>query len=155
MGAAGTFATESAKMTAALPKLKTAADTYPDTVSGVTARYHYGAALASLGRHQEALQAFDDVIRRAGNGSVYGRMARLGKADTQMQAGQLDAAITTWKELAASNDEELPKDAILMELGRAYAAKGQQDEARKTYNQIVEEHPTSPYSADARAELGS
>jgi tetratricopeptide (TPR) repeat protein len=108
MGAAGTFATESAKMTAALPKLKTAADTYPDTESGVTARYHYGTALAALGRHQEALQAFDDVIQRAGSGSVYGRMARLGKADTQMQAGQIDAAITTWKELAASNDEDLP-----------------------------------------------
>jgi TolA-binding protein len=155
MGAAGTYATESAKLTAALPKLKTAAETYPDTEPAITARYHYGAALAALGRHQEALQAFDDVIRRAGNGSVYGRMARLGKADTQMQAGQTDAAIATWKELAASSDENLPKDAILMELGRAYAAKGQQDEARKTFNQIVDEHPNSPYSTEARAELGS
>jgi TolA-binding protein len=82
-------------------------------------------------------------------------MARLGKADTQMQAGQTDAAIATWKELAASTDEDLPKDAILMELGRAYAAKGNQEEARKTFTQIVDEHPTSPYTAEARAELGS
>jgi tetratricopeptide (TPR) repeat protein len=155
MGAVGTYATESAKLTAALPKLKTAADSFPDTEAGVTARYHYAAALAALGRHTEALQAFDEVIARADGDSVYGRMARLGKADTQTQAGQLDAAIATWKELSSSTDENLPKDAILMELGRAYAAKGNQEEARKTFTQIVDEHPTSPYTAEARAELGS
>ena len=155
MGAVGTYATESAKLSAALPKLKAAADEFPDTGAGITARYHYAASLAALGRHEEALQAFDDVIARAEGASVYGRMARLGKADTQMQAGQIDAAIATWKELSASTDEDLPKDAILMELGRAYAAKGNQEEARKTFTQIVDEHPTSPYTAEARAELGS
>ena len=80
-------------------------------------------------------------------------MSRLGKADTQMRAGQVDAAIATWKELASSNDEALPKDAILMELARAYVRKGNQEEARKTFNQLVEDHPTSPYSAEARTEL--
>lgn len=155
MGAVGTYATESAKLTAALPKLKTAADSFPNTDAAVTALYHYAAALAALGRHAESLQAFDDVIARADGDSVYGRMARLGKADTQMQAGQIDAAIATWKELSSSTDENLPKDAILMELGRVYAAKGNQEEARKTFTQIVDEHPTSPYTAEARAELGS
>jgi tetratricopeptide (TPR) repeat protein len=154
-GAQGTFSTEAAKLQAALPKLKTAADSFPDSDAGITARYHYATSLSALGRHQEAVEAFDDVINRAGANSLYGRMSRLGKADTQMHAGQLDAAITTWKELAASTDEELPKDAILMELARAYVAQGNQEEARKTFTQIVDEHPTSPYSAEARAELGS
>jgi len=71
------------------------------------------------------------------------------------RAGQLDAAIATWTGLAASNDEALPKDAILMELGKAYQAAGKTDEARKTFNQLVDEHPTSPYSAEARTALGS
>ena len=154
-GAQGTFSTEAAKLQAALPKLKTAADSYPDSDAGITARYHYGTSLSALGRHQEAIEAFDDVINRAGADSLYGRMSRLGKADTQMHAGQIDAAIATWKELASSTDDALPKDAILMELARAYVAKGNQEEARKTFTQIVDEHPTSPYSAEARAELGS
>ena len=80
-------------------------------------------------------------------------MARLGKADTEAKAGQLDAAIATWKELASSTDEDLPKDAILLELAKAYVAKGNQEEARKTFTQLVDEHPTSPYSAEAREEL--
>ena len=42
---------------------------------------------------------------------------------------------------------------ILMELARAYVAQGNQEEARRTFTQIVDEHPTSPYSAEARAEL--
>ncbi len=42
-------------------------------------------ALAALGRHDEAITAFDDVTKRAGANSLYGRMARLGKADAQAQ----------------------------------------------------------------------
>jgi tetratricopeptide (TPR) repeat protein len=155
LGATGSYATEAAKLNAALPKLKVAADAYPDTDAGITARYHYASSLAALGKHTEAIQAFDDVMSRAGNDGLYSRMAQMGKADTQARAGQLNDAIATWKSLASSTDEDLPKDAILMELGKAYQASGNQEEARKAFTQIVDEHPTSPYSADARAELGS
>ncbi len=153
IGAIGSYPSEAAKLTAALPKLKAAADGYPDAESGVTARYHYASALAALGKNEEAVAAFEDVVKRAGADSLYGRMSRLGKADTQMHAGQVDAAIATWKELAASTDDTLPKDAILMELAKAYQEKGNQEEAKKTFTQIVDEHPTSPYSVEARAEL--
>lgn len=154
-GAVGSYPTEAAKLNAALPKVKAAAETYPDTDAGITARYHYASALSALGRHDEAVREYDEVIRRAGSDSLYGRMARLGKADTQMHAAKVDEAIATWKELASSTDEDLPKDAILMELAKAYVAKGDQEQARNTFTQIVDEHPTSPYAAEARAELGS
>ena len=65
LGATGTFSTEEAKLNAALPKLKAAADEYPDSASGITARYHMAGALATLGRHQDAIQAFDEVAKRA------------------------------------------------------------------------------------------
>ena len=155
IGATGSFATVAAKLTVAAPKLKAAADAYPDSAAGITARYHYGSSMAALGKYDEAVAAFDDVVTRAGADSLYGRMARLGKADTQARAGQHDAAIATWTALAATPGEDLPKDAILMELAKAYEAAGRTDEARKTFTQLVDEHPTSPYSAEARAELGS
>ena len=155
IGATGSYATVAAKLTAAAPKLKAAADAFPDSEAGITARYHYGSSMVALGKYDESVAAFDDVVRRAGVDSLYGRMARLGKADTQLRAGQFDASIATWTELASSPGEDLPKDAILMELARAYEAAGRTEEARKTFNQLVDEHPTSPYSAEARAELGS
>ena len=153
MSALGTYPSEDAKLTAALPKLKAAADAFPDSEAGITARYHYAATLASLGRQQEAIAAFEDVGKRAGADSLYGRMASLGKADTQAKAGQLDAAIATWKQLVDSKAAGVPEDAVLMELGRAYQAKGSRDDARKTFTQLVEQHPTSPYAGEARAEL--
>lgn len=153
LGATGSFATEGAKLNAALPKLQAAADAYPDSSAGITARYHMAGALAALSRHDEAIKQFDEVIRRAGGSSIYGRMARLGRADTQARAGQVDAAIATWKEMASSTSGEFPVDAILMELARAYAQKGEKEEARKTFSQLIDQHPDSPYTPEARSEL--
>lgn len=155
IGATGSFPTVAAKLNAALPKLKAAADAYPDSDAGITARYHYASSLAAVGRYDEAIRAFDEVVSRAGSASLYSRMALFGKADTQTRGGQLDAAIVTWQALASSTDEALPKDAILMELGKTYQAAGKTEEARKMFSQLVDEHPTSPYTAEARAELGS
>src|SRR6185503_5997856 len=98
IGAKGTFSTEAQRLNAAVPKLKVAADAYPDTQAGIQARYHLATSLAALGQQ---------------------------------------------------------KDAILMQLGRAYQAKGNTDEARKTFTDIVDNHPDSPYVGDARKELES
>jgi tetratricopeptide (TPR) repeat protein len=153
IGATGTFPTEAAKLTVAIPKLRAAADAYPDSHAGIQARYHLAGGLAALGRHEEAIREFDDVARRAGPGSLYGRMARMGKADAQARAGQLDAAIAAWKDLASAAGDDLPVDAILIELGRAYLKKGDAAEARKTFTQIVDQHPESAYAPEAREEL--
>jgi TolA-binding protein len=155
IGAKGTFSTETQKLNAAVPKLRAAADAYPDTAAGIQARYHLAASLAALGQQKEAITQFDEVVRRAGTDSLYGRMAQLGKADAQLASGQTDAAIATWKELAARKDANLPEDAILMQLGRAYQAKGNTAEAKKTFTDIVDKHPDSPYVAEARKELGA
>jgi tetratricopeptide (TPR) repeat protein len=155
IGATGSFSTEEAKLTAAIPKLQAAADAAPSSDAGLTARYHLAGALAGVGRHADAITAFDEVAQRAGASSFYGRMARMGKADAQARAGQFDAAIAGWKELMAQQAEALPVDALLMEMASAYRAKGDAAEAKKTLTQIVDRHPNSPYAAQARADLDS
>jgi TolA-binding protein len=155
IGAKGTFSTETQKLNTAVPKLRAAADAYPDTAAGIQARYHLAASLAALGQQKEAITQFDEVVRRAGTDSLYGRMAQLGKAEAQFASGETDAAIATWKELAAKKDANLPEDAILMQLGRAYQAKGNTADAKKTFTDIVDNHPDSPYVAEARKELDS
>jgi len=149
----GSFATEAAKMAVAIPKLQAVADKYPNDEAGLVARYHLGGALAAVGRNEEAIKAFSDVASRAPKDSLYGHMAAMGLADTQARAGQLDAAIESWKKLADAKNPDLPADVILLELGRAYAAKGNAEEARKTFTQLLDEHPTSQYLSDARQGL--
>ena len=146
----GTFPTEKAKLEAALPKFVAVADSYPNTEAGRTARYHAAASLVALGRYGEAVQQYDQLT---GGGGLVGQSARLGKAEAQLLAGQHDAAITGFKEMSDRTDTNLPKEALLLELARAYKLAGKNTEARQTLNQIVEQHADSPFATTAKQEL--
>ena len=54
---------------------------------------------------------------------------------------------------ASEPEAQETADAILMELARAYAQKGEKEEARKTFSQLIDQHPNSPYTPEARSEL--
>jgi outer membrane protein assembly factor BamD (BamD/ComL family) len=80
-------------------------------------------------------------------------MARLGEADAHLAAGQYDPAIAIYKELADRNDEDLPLDGVLVQLGRAYAGAGKTTEARQTFTRVLDQFPESPFLTEARREL--
>jgi tetratricopeptide (TPR) repeat protein len=146
----GMYPSETAKLEAALPKFIAAADAYPSSDPGRTARFHAAAVLSALGRFDEAIQQYD---RLTDAGGLLGQSAQLGKADAQLRAKQHDAAIATFKEMSERTDSTLPKDALLLELARAYKVAGKTEDARKTLNQIIEQHGDSPTAAAARQEL--
>jgi hypothetical protein len=104
-----------------------------------------------LGRHDEAVAQYDRVIND-GSG-LLAQMARLGKAEAQLRASQYDAAIASFKELSERTDAAVPKEAMLLELARAYKLAGKNDDARKTLTQIVEQHADSPFVTEAKTEL--
>ena len=145
------YPTEKAKLDAALPKFVAAADAYPSTEPGQTARYQAASVLVSLGRFDEALMQYDRVI--ADSSGLLAQMARLGKAEAQLRASKYDAAIATFKELSEKTDTGVPKEAMLLELARAYRLAGKHEDARKTLTQIVEQHADSPFASEARTEL--
>ena len=147
----GTYPTEKAKLEAALPKFQAAADAYPSTDSGLTARFHLARALVTLGRTEEGIKEYDKVI--AGGNALLARSARLGKADAQIRAAQYDPAIATFKQIVDAKEAGLPMEGVLMELARAYKLAGKTEDARKTLTQIVEQHADSPYAGEARAEI--
>ena len=147
----GTYPTEKAKLEAALPKFLAAAEAYPSTEPGVTARYHAAKTLVALGRFDEAVAQYDQVI--AGSFPLLARSARLGKAEAQLRAAQYDPAIATLKQIVDQKDASLPADAVLMELARAYRLAGKTEDARKTLQQVVEQHAESQYASEAKSEL--
>lgn len=147
----GTYPTERAKLEAALPKFQAAADAYPSTEPGITARYHLANDLVTLGRFDEAIKAYDQVL--ASGNALLARSARLGKVEAQLRAAQYDPAIATLKQIVDQKDAALPAEAMLMELARAYKLAGKTDDARKTLTQIVEQHADTQYASDARAEI--
>lgn len=146
------FPTEQARLEAALPKFLAAADAYPTSTAGITARYRAAALLAEAGRVDEARQQFERVVELDGRG-LYGRMARLGIAELNVRAGNYDAAIATYRELSLDTRGDLPVDAILMQLGEAYRAAGKTTEAQQTFQRLTTDFPDSPYSAAAQQQL--
>jgi TolA-binding protein len=148
----GTYPTEQAKLENALPRLQQAADAYPNTDAGITARYHLAAALATLGRYAEAEQRYKEVADKAG-GKLYARTARLGLADAQVAQGKYDDAIKIYQDLSTDKNSQLPIDGVLMQLGRAYKKAGKKNEATHAFTRVVEEFPQSLYAADARREM--
>ncbi len=147
----GSYPSEKAKLEAALPKLMAAADEYPSTDPGQTARYHAASALVGLGRSDEAVAQYERVI--ADGSGLLAQMARLGKAEAQLRASQYDAAIASFSELSNRTDAGVPKEAMLIELARAYRLAGKTEDARRTLTQIVEQHADSPFASEAKAEL--
>jgi tetratricopeptide (TPR) repeat protein len=147
----GTYPTEKAKLEAALPKFQAAAEAYPSNDAGVTARYHMAKNLVALGRFDEAVPHYDQVI--ANGSALVAKTARLGKAEAQLRAGKFDPAIATFKEFVDSKDPTLPADALLMELARAYKLAGKTEDARKTLTQIVEQHANTPFADEAKQEI--
>jgi TolA-binding protein len=149
---AGTFATEQARLEAASPKLMQAADAYPNTEAGITARYHAASTLASLGRYAEAEQRYREVVDKAGN-SLYSRTGKLGLAGVLVAQGKYDDAIKIYQEVSTDTRSELPIDGVLMQLGRAYLKAGKKNEATHAFTRVVEEFPQSLYAADAKREM--
>ena len=149
----GTFRTEKDRLDAAVPRLQQAADAYPNTEAGITARYRLAAALAELGRYAEAEQRFTEVVQKTSQKDIYHDTARLGLGEAQLAQGKGDAAIATFRDLSSDTNSKLPVDGVLMQLGRAALTAGKKDEATRAFTRVVDEFPQSMYLTDAKDKL--
>ncbi|MFO7694788.1 MAG: tetratricopeptide repeat protein [Vicinamibacterales bacterium] len=147
---AGTYATDRARLEAALPKLMAVAEAYPGSDAGLMARYRAAAALVAVGRTQEGADRYGEVVEM-GKGA-YQVMARLGIAEAHLMAGQFDQAIAAFKDVEALKSDDVPVDGVLMQLARAYRLAGRSEDAQKTFKRVVDEFPQSPYAPAARRE---
>ena len=148
------YPTVQARAEAALAKFGEVYNNYPSTDAGIAARYYAAAALAMLGRHAEAAARFQETVDRAGENTFYGRMARLGVVEANAQAKKFDEAIRAAQALVDNtSDDTIPRDALLMELGRVQAAAGKKAEAKQTLDKVIAEFPDSPYIEEAKRML--
>ena len=148
----GSYPSAAVKLEEAVPHLLAAADAYPTLPQGIAARYQAASALNSLGRTEEARAQYQQVVELAG-AQVYGQMARLGLAETHLMDGAYADAIAVLEAASSAVDSDLPRDAVLMRLGRAHRLAGQPSEARVAFARVVDDFPVSPYGPEARREI--
>jgi tetratricopeptide (TPR) repeat protein len=149
----GSFRTDRERLEAAVPVLQRAADAYPDSDAGITARYRLAAVLAELGRGPEAEQRYQEVIQKAGGKSIYRYTARLGLGEAQLAQGKGDAAVATFRDLSTDTNSNLPVDGVLMQLGRAALIAGKKEDATRAFTRVVDEFPQSLYAAEAKEKI--
>lgn len=150
------YATTQARDTAALAKFTDVFNAHPSTDAGVAARYYAASLLAALGKPGDAATRYQEVVDRAGSDDFYGRMAQLGVIQASTQAKQYDKAISVAQALVNNtSDETIPRDALLMELGRVQAAAGKTAEAKQTLDKVIADFPESPYIEEARQLLST
>ncbi len=120
-------------------------------------------ALAYLGRlaadsgdlegARKSWQGFiEDVPKGLLSASVRMDLARLDIAD-----GRGEEVASRFDAMLASSDSALPEDVILFQLASARETLGAAGEAEAlaAYQRIVDEHPSSPYSAVARQKVAA
>jgi len=149
----GTFRTDRERLDAAAPRLQQAAEAYPDTEAGITARYRLAVTLAELGRYAEAEQRYQEVVQKTSKKNIYHDTARLGVGAAQLAQGKHDAAMATFRELASDTSSSLPVDGVLMQLGRAAQAAGKKEDATRAFTRVVDEFPQSLYTVEAKEKL--
>jgi TolA-binding protein len=150
------YPTVRARSEAALAKLADVFNRYPSSEAGIAARYYAGAALSALGRPDEAAARYQEVVDRAGSDSFYGRMAHLGVVEASAQSKQYDKALNAAQTLVNKpGDDSIPRDALLMELGRVQAAAGKKAEAKQTFDKVIAEFPESAYIDEAKQLLAT
>jgi hypothetical protein len=149
----GTYRTDRERAEAALPKLQAAADAYPGTEAGITARFRLAATLAELGRNSEAEQRYQEVVDKTSSRNIYHYTAQLGVGEVRMAQGKAADAMATFQALATDSNSQLPVDGVLMQLGRAALVAGKKDDASRAFNRVVEEFPQSPYVTEAKEKL--
>jgi TolA-binding protein len=149
----GSFRTDRERLEAAAPLLQRAADAYPNSDAGITARYRLAATLAELARFAEAEQRYQEVVQKTGAKSIYRYTARLGVGEAQLAQGKGDAAVTTFRDLSTDTNSTLPVDGVLMQLGRAALVAGKNDDAARAFKRVVDEFPQSLYASEAKEKL--
>ncbi len=115
------------------------AEKYGNHNAGVVSRYFLGKALLAQGKVEEAMNAFDEYLGKAGKEAPFAAAAAIGKASCLEGLHNYSAAADLLEELSQTVDEKDPRFAeILFQAGRDYEKAGSRDKALEFYSRVAE-----------------
>jgi TolA-binding protein len=135
------FESATERATAARKQFQAIADNYPHTKTAKMARYFVGLTAAQLGDHAAA----EHNLQEAANSSD-SDLASLGKfalASEYANENKDSQAIDLYKQLIDKPTVLVSKVSAQIELARFYESHQKPDEAKKIYDSIQKENPSS------------
>jgi len=147
------FASTQERDTAARKQFQAIIDQYPHTHTADLARYFVGLTSSQLGYNAAAERSL-----QAAAGSSNADLAALGKfALASIYRGEnKDAqAVDLYKQLIAKPTMVVSKPTAQLELAAFYESRKKPDEAKKIYDQVEKENPTTEAASLAQRRAGA
>jgi TolA-binding protein len=126
-------------------------DKYPHTNAGNFAKYFLGLTSESLGDHNGAERELKEV--GSGRNRDLAALANFALASVYRNTNRGKEAIDLYRKLIDKPTTTVGKVAAQMELGSTYEATGQPLEAKRIYQEVQKENPSSQTAQMASAKL--
>lgn len=146
-----TFASIQERDTAATKQLQAIVDKYRYTHTAETARYLLGTTAAEMGDNAAAERDLKEVTSAHNNDLA--ALARFALASVYRSTGRSKQAIDLYNRLIAKPTDSVGKAEAQIELANTYQEENQSTEARRIYQQIQKENPSSDVAQLASQKL--
>lgn len=147
------FPDEASRQKRAAQLLATVRNDYGHTHAAAIAGVYLGRIAAIEGKPAEARKLWNDYLD--GNKDSLAAMVRLDLIDLDRREGKGEELVGRLRPMLDDSDPQLPKDAVLYQLGVTYEQLQRRPEAVGVYKQIVDEFPQSAYRQEAQQKLAS
>ena len=125
------------------------------TALGAQSLYFLGNYFVESGDYTAALDAYQRVVDEYGSFEGLANTARLAQAYLYSVRGDEARALEIFGELAAVEEDPVPRSQIALEMGRLQENLGKKEEAAATYRSVIELYPDTPWSAEAEKRLSA
>jgi tetratricopeptide (TPR) repeat protein len=146
------FKTNEEKYRESLKDFEAIAKKYSNTPAAEMARYYAGVCAFYLKDNPKAEEYLKQSTGVSDKNILY-YLSRKTLADLYDDNGKPEQAIQIMKEAVEKNNEIVPEEDLLMQLGEAYKKAGKTQDAEKTYQKILDDFKDSPVSYQAQIRL--
>ena len=119
---------------------------YPRTLSGSIAQYYEGNCLAGMGRAQEAIEQYREVVKRSGAGNMLRAMAYQRSGYAYQSLGNREEAIKAFEQAESLRGPGM----ATLELAKLYALGGNKEASQKKYKVLTDNLPGTVLSDEAK-----
>lgn len=113
--------------------------------------YEQGLSLLTAKRYQEAIEVFAMLVSRFPTHALASH-CHYWSGEAYFNLGSYQAAIESFNQVLRAS-LSLKKDNALLMLGRSYLQLNRTDEARRVFNQLIQEYPSSEFVGTAEEML--